>query len=52
MIRTIGLLMLFLAIPATEVAKPLRVGTFDVNASPPVGSPMAYDATKGKSRRY
>jgi hypothetical protein len=46
MIRTIGLLILFLAAPATEVATPLRVGTFDVDASPPVGSPMAYDPTK------
>jgi hypothetical protein len=46
MIRTIGLLLLFLAVPATQWAKPLRVGTFDVDASPPVGSPMAYDPTK------
>ena len=28
-------------------AGPLRVGTFDVDASPPVGSPLAYDPTKG-----
>lgn len=28
-------------------AEPLRVGTFDVDASPPIGSPMAYDPTKG-----
>ena len=27
-------------------AEPLRVGTFDVDASPPVGSPLAYDPTK------
>ncbi|HUG89919.1 MAG TPA: hypothetical protein VML55_03735 [Planctomycetaceae bacterium] len=26
---------------------PIRVGTFDVDASPPVGSPLAYDPTKG-----
>jgi hypothetical protein len=46
MIRTIGLLLLILVVPATRWAKPLRVGTFDVDASPPVGSPMAYDPTK------
>jgi hypothetical protein len=46
MIRAIGLLLFFLATLLTGVAKPLRVGTFDVDASPPVGSPMAYDATK------
>lgn len=28
-------------------ADSLRVGTFDVDASPPVGSPLAYDPTKG-----
>ena len=28
-------------------AEPLRVGTFAVDASPPVGSPLAYDPTKG-----
>lgn len=27
--------------------EPLRVGTFDVDASPPIGSPLAYDPTKG-----
>jgi hypothetical protein len=46
MIRTIGLLLLFVAVPVTQWAKPLRVGTFDVDASPPIGSPMAYDLTK------
>ena len=46
MLRMISLLMLFLATTATEVAEPLRLGTFDVDASPPVGSPMAYDPTK------
>lgn len=30
-----------------EAAESLRVGVFDVDASPPVGSPMAYDPTKG-----
>ncbi len=28
-------------------AEPIRVGTFDVDASPPIGSPLAYDPTKG-----
>lgn len=28
-------------------AEPIRVGTFEVDASPPVGSPLAYDPTKG-----
>jgi len=28
-------------------AEPIRVGTFDVDASPPLGSPLAYDPTKG-----
>ena len=32
--------------PATAEG-PLRVGTFDVDASPPIGSPMAYDPTDG-----
>jgi len=32
--------------PADE-ARPLKVGVFAVDASPPVGSPMAYDPTKG-----
>jgi hypothetical protein len=31
--------------PAGELA--VRVGTFEVDASPPVGSPLAYDPTKG-----
>jgi len=46
MLRTIGVLMLFPAATPTEMAEPLRVGTFSVDASPPVGSPMAYDPTK------
>ncbi|MFH1918405.1 MAG: hypothetical protein ABIP48_00745 [Planctomycetota bacterium] len=28
-------------------AEPIRVGCFDVDASPPVGSPLAYDPAKG-----
>ena len=44
---------LILAIAIVSLARPafaegpLRVGTFDVDASPPVGSPMAYDPTEG-----
>ena len=30
-----------------DAAEPLKVGVFDVDASPPVGSPLAYDPTKG-----
>ncbi len=42
-VLTTGLLL-----PQTLLAaEPLRVGTFDVDASPPVGSPLAYDPTKG-----
>lgn len=29
----------------SAAAKPVRVGVFDVDASPPVGSPLAYDRT-------
>ena len=32
---------------AMFAAEPIRVGAFDVDASPPVGSPLAYDPTKG-----
>src|SRR5437867_4750970 len=46
MVRMIGWLILFLAAAATEVTEPLRVGTFSLDASPPIGSPMAYDPTK------
>jgi hypothetical protein len=35
-----------LALPA-RAAGPLKVGVFAVDASPPVGSPLAYDPTKG-----
>ena len=46
--------MISLAIPALALAAghsvaqagPLKVGVFDVDASPPIGSPMAYDPTK------
>src|SRR3954463_12821888 len=32
---------------AAPKSEPLKVGVFAVDASPPVGSPMAYDPTKG-----
>ena len=44
------LLVLFIgfAFPhPVEAAEPLRIAVFDVDASPPVGSPLAYDPTKG-----
>ena len=44
----IFLLLTALLLPQTAFAAgPIRVGTFDVDASPPVGSPLAYDPTKG-----
>ena len=45
------LLTIALVLAATlgraSAAEPLKVGVFAVDASPPVGSPMAYDPTKG-----
>lgn len=46
MLRSVGFLIFFLTVAVAEGAEPLRVGTFDVDASPPVGSPLAYDPTK------
>jgi len=41
-------LLVALLLPHTSPgAEPIRVGTFDVDASPPIGSPLAYDPTKG-----
>ncbi len=46
--RTAVLLLLaVLSFSRTSAAEPLRVGVFAVDASPPVGSPLAYDPTKG-----
>ena len=39
-VLTLGLLA---TVASGEPAAPLRVGVFDVDASPPVGSPLAYD---------
>jgi hypothetical protein len=40
-------LFLALAIGSAAAAEPLRVGVFAVDASPPIGSPLAYDPTEG-----
>jgi hypothetical protein len=40
-------LFLALTIGSPPAAKPLEVGVFAVDASPPVGSPLFYDQTKG-----
>jgi hypothetical protein len=49
MIRHLGMIALFLAttIGAARAAEPLKVGVFATDASPPVGSPLAYDRTQG-----
>ena len=49
MFRHLGTIALFLTttIGAARAAEPLKVGVFAVDASPPVGSPLAYDQNKG-----
>ena len=49
MFRSAIPLVLFLAAAMGDArgAPPLKVGVFAVDASPPVGSPLAYDPTKG-----
>ncbi len=49
--RRTGMLALVLAATAlaggfTRAAEPLKVGVFAVDASPPIGSPLAYDPTE------
>ncbi len=44
-IRNLALCAAVLGIEAKAV-EPLKVGVFEVDASPPVGSPLAYDPTK------
>lgn len=44
---SVVLLSLFSARGSIASDPPLRIGTFSVDASPPIGSPMAYDPTKG-----
>src|SRR3954451_9658446 len=48
MLRKLGVLSLFLMILQTDdlEAGSLKAGEFAVDASPPVGSPLAYDPTK------
>jgi hypothetical protein len=40
-------LVVAVSIGAARAAEPLKVGVFAVDASPPIGSPLAYDPTKG-----
>ena len=49
MFRSIIPLVLFLgaAIGDAQAQPPLKVGVFAVDASPPIGSPLAYDPTRG-----
>ena len=49
MLRVICIIALSLTVVTQEAgaAERLRVGVFAVDASPPVGSPLAYDPTKG-----
>jgi hypothetical protein len=49
MFRHLLWIVLFLAVTigGASAAEPLKVGVFAVDASPPVGSPLAYDPTKG-----
>jgi hypothetical protein len=49
MLRSAVLLVLFLttAMGEARAEPPLKVGVFAVDASPPIGSPLAYDPTKG-----
>jgi len=46
--RVLGMLIVVAGLTAQGVqgAEGLRVGVFDIDASPPVGSPLAYDPTK------
>jgi hypothetical protein len=46
MALVVGLMGATLCVPAAEPAAPLRIGVFEVDASPPIGSPLAYDPTK------
>ncbi|MFG0295395.1 MAG: hypothetical protein ACF8PG_05750, partial [Maioricimonas sp. JB045] len=47
--RLLRMLLLVVCILSGSLAhaEPLRIGTFAVDASPPVGSPLAYDPTAG-----
>jgi hypothetical protein len=39
-------IVLLLSVAVASADEPLRVGLFEVDASPPIGSPLAYDPTK------
>ena len=41
------LLFVMASLAVSADAEPLRIGVFDVDASPPVGTPLAYDPAKG-----
>jgi hypothetical protein len=49
MLRYMSMVVVLVAVAPGEARAelPLRVGAFAVDASPPVGSPLAYDPTKG-----
>ena len=44
--KTARILIALLFLAAGLVAGPVKVATFDVDATPPLGSPMAYDVVK------
>ncbi|MFM9016361.1 MAG: hypothetical protein ACKOLZ_02425 [Verrucomicrobiota bacterium] len=44
--KTARILYALLSHPAGLLAGPVKVATFDVDATPPLGSPMAYDVVK------
>ncbi len=49
MLRVLATVVLAVAVASGEARadRPLKIGVFAVDASPPVGSPLAYDPTKG-----
>lgn len=45
-LRVAAVFVVFSMWPAAPAHAELRVGVFDIDASPPIGSPLAYDPTK------
>ncbi|MFM8174077.1 MAG: hypothetical protein ACKN81_11095, partial [Pirellulaceae bacterium] len=45
----LGIVWFAIPLPRAAGDEPLRLATFDVDASPSVGTPLAYDPTKGVS---
>ncbi|HEU5116782.1 MAG TPA: hypothetical protein VFT74_08925 [Isosphaeraceae bacterium] len=45
-VSTLFVILIAASAVGTNAAEPLKVGVFSVDASPPVGSPLAYDPTK------